>query len=664
MHQRLGVLLLVLASCSDFNPLTRTLTEISATDGLAGGANGGGGKLRITRGSSDGLAEVKLTSSNPNVATIEGSLYFDDGALAIEVPWTAVAPGTTIFTATLGKSAAAVSARVVTSVHLAFAEAFDDALQVGAGSFFEISLSATLASDVKLSCASSDDAVVAIPSAVILPAWESFADVAVAALAPGTARITCSDGTSALSLTITVVESLTLTLFTRDARAEKGAGVVIEIGFDALNAADEAVTLTSSDPSVALVTDTLVIGAGEGSLTTTASVLGAGSTTITIAFGAQTRAIVIGGVDAAHVSHVGFEQPTVAMATPVTLEVSLDAALATARTVTLASSDPTVLAVPASLTVLPGEDDHELPLVPAKAGSATITATLGGVSRVTTLNVVAAQSVASLDALGLVAQGRGSLAIMLDAVAGTDATVALGTTNPNILPVPSTVVIGAGALSATVPLMPVAAGAVIVTATLNGVTTPWSFFVGGAATLNQVFGDDDLQWGATTALTVFLSSAVAVDTPLTVTLSDPTVLEALTNPVIVRAGSGVASVLLRAKNKDGVSDVLLKLGASTTATTVSVKELPALSMNGSAPGVSGFRVLSVLSDCTLAAPVTVTLMSSDPAVVQVDPATITLPAGGTRATTTLRGIASGTAVITLTAPIGITAPVPIAINIP
>jgi hypothetical protein len=249
------------------------------------------------------------------------------------------------------------------------------------------------------------------------------------------------------------------------------------------------ITLTSSDPAVAAVPASVTVAGGatvspQFTITTTA-VAALTSVTITASDGASQKTATL-SVKPAVPASVKLSPKTVTGGNSTTGNtVTLDGQAPAAGTVvTLQSSDPSVAAVPASVTVSAGatvSPDFTITTTAVAAQTpVTISASYGGVTKTATLTVNAPQ-VASLRLSPASVKGGRSTThntVTLDGPAPAGgAAVTLTSGNSAVAAVPPTVTVAAGATSATFTITTTAVSA-------NQVVSITAAFGGGSKTAN------------------------------------------------------------------------------------------------------------------------------------------------------------------------------------
>lgn len=226
---------------------------------------------------------------------------------------------------------------------------------------------------------SSVPTVATVPASVTVPAGASTAAVPVTAGAVGITTLTASkSGFAAAASKLAVVPQPTLTL--SPANLVVGIGRSAQLTLTSATAAPSGgltVALASSDPGVASVPGTVTIPVGS----TSASVLvrghAQGSATLSALADGQTSSTSI-----VTVRGVSLDLPSAIVvppggSQPVSVTLS-DPAPAGGLSVTLASSNPPVASVPASITVPAGATTASFTVSGGAAGSATLTASAAG----------------------------------------------------------------------------------------------------------------------------------------------------------------------------------------------------------------------------------------------------------------------------------------------
>jgi hypothetical protein len=158
------------------------------------------------------------------------------------------------------------------------------------------------------------------------------------------------------------------------------------------------VTFTSSNPSVATVTASVFVPAGQQTAATNPQVTGIIIGTTNITANAPGYAPAVRAVNVTVVATFSPATTNINLSTATTTTLNVSAPAQTGGlTFTLSSDDPTVATVPSSVTVVQGSTSVVVPITGVKAGSTTIRADSTGVTEATgTVNVSSAINGGSL----------------------------------------------------------------------------------------------------------------------------------------------------------------------------------------------------------------------------------------------------------------------------
>jgi hypothetical protein len=164
--------------------------------------------------------------------------------------------------------------------------------------------------------------------------------------------------------------------------------------------------------------------------------------------------------------------------------------------------------------------------------------------------------------------------VTLNGATAVDTVVTLSGGDSSVT-VPTQVTVPAGASSATftIPSQPVAANDLeTVTASLNGNSKSASFTVDTPAVAHLGFSPSQLVGGGTINATVTLNGIAAVDTPITVTSSDPSAT--INGSVVVPAGSTSATFTISTSTVSAKTSVLISATAGNGTQSGHITELP------------------------------------------------------------------------------------------
>ena len=325
-------------------------------------------------------------------------------------------------------------------------------------------------------------------------------------------------------------------------------------------------------------------------------------------------------------------------------------------TVNLASTTPSIATVPASITILEGATTATVPVTTSALGGTVITASRIGFANATAnITVVPPPSLTiSPAALDIGAGRSANLTVTSSKIAGSGGVaVALTSSDATIATVPPSLVIPAGASSATVQLSALATGVATVSAQASTYTSGTSSVTVHPATLSLPAGAV-VSPGVTRAILLTLSDAAPAGGVVVSLISSNTAVMTVPVSVAVPEGQKTASVDLTGVAIGSATLTASAAGyqSATSAITVDTINISlgtsniALLLNGSA----SYAV--TLSSPAPAGGLAVSLAIADPTVASVSPATITVPAGqttGGAVKATVKGLAQGATTLTASA---------------
>src|SRR5262249_31984645 len=152
--------------------------------------------------------------------------------------------------------------------------------------------------------------------------------------------------------------------------------------------ADTAIALSSDAPSIATVSDTVIVPAGQLSALVPVNAVASGTANVTATVNTSSAAsqIVVTGTPP-DVTSITPDNMTLPKGIPGTLRVTVSRAPTAATAISLTSSDPTVASVPGTVNIPAGALFADFPVASNSTGLVTITATLGSSSASATVNV-------------------------------------------------------------------------------------------------------------------------------------------------------------------------------------------------------------------------------------------------------------------------------------
>jgi uncharacterized protein YjdB len=235
-------------------------------------------------------------------------------------------------------------------------------------------------------------------------------------------------------------------------------------------------------------------------------------------------------------------------------------------------------------------------------------------------------------------------------VTGSNLTVNLSSSDTSKATVPASVTIPVGSNSATVQVTGVNIGSATITASATGYNSGTGTVTVPAPTMTFSGSPLSVNVGATGNLTINLTGGVAPPGGLTINLtSSDTSKVTVPASVNIAAGGNSASVQVTgvAATTSPVTITAAATGLANATAQVNVVTLPTISIGNLSVGLGQQANLVVSLSAAPASAVTVNLSSSDTSKVTV-PATVTIPAGSTTASTPVQvtGVGIGSATIT------------------
>ncbi len=416
---------------------------------------------------------VNLTSSNPAVIGVPATMTFPSFSQEQNLPVTAGAPGSAVITATLGSSSEAETVRVVDALFVSRIYAIPEQALVGDNFELEVDLNAVPAADTIVALSSSHPDVAGIPGTVTVPAGERYGRGFAAALAVGGATVTAELNSSVATCSLRVTDTLRVRSVRFDESVlERGQSVWIDVNLNARPLVDTVVTLTSSDPAILPVPDSVIVRARESVTSILLNPVGTGRVAVFATLGDSMQSDVILVVEPStappglsYLTYTG----TLKVGDFSTIEVRLSGKAIADTPVTLESSNPTVLSVPSSAIIPLGETSVTVPVAALATGSSRVTASALGQSYTVPILVIPGGE----PTLANVAfsNPRVGLSVplgvtMTDSVLA-DTTVTLTNSAPEVLFVPASAIIPSGGRSVSIPITGLAASPPAATVTVT-----------------------------------------------------------------------------------------------------------------------------------------------------------------------------------------------------
>jgi uncharacterized protein YjdB len=492
-----------------------------------------------------------------------------------------------------------------------------------------------------VSLTSDNPEVVPVPGELVIGGSDTYRTFTTTALAPGVATLTAEYDGASLTRTVDVVENVTVDNVGLQIRGglSVGQSADLYVHVDALVAQSLPVSISVDKPEILSVPESMTIPSGDDEAMKSVTALEEGTAEVTVTVGDSSRTFQVDVVKDPTVLYVNAPE-SMLVGTTDSLYVELNAS-ASPDSIEVTSSNPEVVSV--THTIYSGGIEGTLSA--HEPGTATITIRSGDNFSFWFVSVYKAASLSYLSFPSpLVTGTAGGLSLYLNAPVGTKTEIALESSDPSVLEVPSSVTMPAGSYSLELPLIAGKPGYTLLSVTLNGVTRTTDVSVVDHAGFAQAFTTPgSVVKGNTSSLTVYLTAPAKEDLELTFTYEVEGVVSGPAKGVIP-AGASTGQFLLSAKAA-GTTTILIEGGGESTVTVARVVdklELVSLESNAIEAGLSTTSFVGLNANNTQ--PVTITLESSDPDVFSV-PESIVIPAGAQYSNVTVKGVGEGTATL-------------------
>ena len=614
---------------------------------------------------------LTVTSSNPAVATVPASVPVGTLQFLVPITVTGVSAGTSVITATMNGKSALSTVRVVGGA-ATITSLTPPALSItqGGTGTLTVTINAIQSANTVVSLTSSATSIAAVPASVTVLAGQTTASVPVAANTVGQADITASlNGTTATShITVTSVLPTVVALLPPTSQVTLGASGTLTVKISAAQASNTTVTLAASLANIVTLPPTVIVPANQLSATFPITGVALGTTMVTASLNGSSVAAAVDVMPPA-VQLTDLQPPTQQLVVGAigTLTVSLNAQQTSPTVITLTNTAPTILQVPPTVTVQPGQTQANFTVTALTTGTATITATLGTVTKQATVTVIPQppQVTALIPTTLAVVQGAtGSLTLRINAAQPTNTIVPLTKSSATILDVPLTVTIPAGFTEAPVQVTGLTMGTATVTATLNGTVTSTITVVPPPVTITALgpvpptTAPLTLAKGRAGVLRVTVNRVPTVATVVTVSNAQPNLVTVF-GTVTVEAGAPFADFPVTTQN-EGTATITASLNSTSAnaQVVVTAPEVDALTLLPLAPSLFAGEAISFVATATMTdgttQPLTsnLTWTSSNTTVATIDSTGLatTLTAGTTTikaATTNSLGPVTGDTLLTV-----------------
>ncbi|MEO7731818.1 MAG: hypothetical protein ABIY55_12650, partial [Kofleriaceae bacterium] len=420
---------------------------------LASGAvMGQEGKLRVTFSNPVGAAtDVMLSSESPATATVPDHVTVAAGAVSADIAYTAIAPGLAVFRATAGDDAQSTTTTVVDMLRINTNGG--TTFEVGARGIVSQGVNITVPEAITLALASSQSSIATTDAELTIPAFKSTGFAQVTGISPGASTLTATYNGQLGQQTVTIVDKARIVETFGTTLFEVGGRGTAEVSLNAQLATATALTITPSDPTVVMVPRGYMIAAGSNFASFDIQGVAIGTSNIVFSINGSSSTLPIAVLGKAQLENVFFNgTPSVGDSTQ--LSLNMNAVVASSHDIVLTSSDPTVVVVPAMVTVFAGTSNATVSVTPLKSGNAVITATYNGISRQVALAVGTSGYAVNLYGQNRYVVGTiGELSVQTGSPAPS--TVSLVSSDPTVVGVPAAIVARG---SETAPLTMLRAG--------------------------------------------------------------------------------------------------------------------------------------------------------------------------------------------------------------
>jgi len=668
------------------DPLISSIT-LNPTS-VVGGVNSTG-TVTLSGAAPSGGEGVNLSSSDPQVASVPGTVTVPQGATSVNFAVTTYPVGDTgniVITASgngLQSGSLTVTTPVASSVTVS--PSTINATYASTGTVTLNVVAPVGGTPVTLS---SDNAAVTVPASVTVPGGSSSVTFGISTSSVGTTTTATISATAGATVTTTLtVNPFALAIQSVSVNPLSVTGGSSSTGTAKLNGpapfGGTTVTLSSSDPT-ATVPASVVVPAGASSATfaiTTSAVTNTVLATISATMnGTQTTVLTI--TDPPVTSAIVSLNPnSVTGGTSTTGSVTLNAEAPAGGIVVALSSNNAAASVPSSITVPTGATKANFTVTTGAVASVTtptITATFNGTSTAQLIvNPPAIQSVSvnPTSVIGGSSNSTGTVTLNGPAPAG-GISVALTNSNTSAVTMPLSVVVVAGATTATFTAtsqVVTSQAIVTITAVLNSSQTTTLTVIPAATTISNFTLSPTSTIGGVSGVnstgTITLNAA-ATGSGVTVTLSSSnTSVATVPSSVTVPANSISATFTvtpLAVRTSTNVT-ITAAFGGNHTA-TLTVQPPVVSSISLSPTSVTG-GLSNSTGTVTLSGPAATggdsVALSSDNTAAATVPSSVTVAAGKTTATFTVTGHAvAATSKANISGTFGVTQKTALTVNPP
>lgn len=554
--------------------------------------NGASGLLNVTLSPVPAVAgSLSVISTNPAVASVPSSIAFSSGQASAAIPVQSVGVGSAAVTASLNGSS--VSANVnVTPAPPRIVELIpgQNTLQENATGQLQVRVAPVQLQATTVLLSSSNPSRVSVTSSVSIPAGQTTGSFIVRAASVGNAQVIASlnsggvNSSASAQVQVVPVPVTVTSLLPANTVIQKGSSAALTVKLSASQATSTTVALLARTSGIVTLPATVVVPAGANQASFRVQGVQAGNSFIAAMLGASTveAAVQVTPVPVAIASLLPVTT-TLVMGANGQLTLELNAAQPTTTTIALATDPNGFVQVPTTLMVPAGQLQASISVSALAVGQADVVATLGGVSRRSTIRVTpvpAAVADLTPSTLGIQQGASANLTVKLNAAQPGPVVVNLSAAAPTLLQVPTSVTVQAGQIAQVFSVQALAAGSTQITASLHGSSKQASVNITVPPPLIASLqpNTQDIPKGKVGQLVLTLDRAPAA--PTIITLSNGNA-SALGVPAQVTVPAGQLSAV--------VAVTALSIGQSTVGATLNGSSANAV-VNVIAPEVVGITL--------------------------------------------------------------------------
>ena len=636
---------------TSLQPPTETITQ------------GGTGILTVTISATQSSpTTITLTSSAGGIASVPATITVLAGQTTAPIAVAANTPGTAVITASLNGTSAGstmtVTPNLPTIVSLLPPTT---SINLGATGSLTVTISAVQASATTIQVTAIPAGIVTVPATVLVPAGQLTALVPVTAVALGTAmaHVGFNSSMAESAVHVTPPPPAVVSLLPSPLSVVIGASGTLTVTLNAGQLTNTEVTVSVAPSNLVQVPSIVTVPAGQTGATFTVTGLAVGSATVTASLNGTTRSAVV---------QVQPPPPTVVSLLPNPLPLqqgatgslilTINATQLSDTIIPLTNSAPTIVQIPASITVPANQLSATISVTALLAGNATITASINSTTQSAIVQVTPPPPVvASLAPATLsLPKGRPGILRVTLTRAPTDVTlVTLTSSATTVAQVPASVTVAAGALTADFPVNTVGEGTATITASLNGGSATATVTVTAAElvllTLSPqaltLFVGEPQQMTATATMTDGSTQDLTTDSRLAWASTNQTVATITSGGLLNALAVGTSTIRATFTPTTGTPTIV--------ETGLTVLTPPALTLTATPQTVVVGQALSVTVTSARVAGIgglPVTITSSGTGSVS-HATTITIVENQTSASFVVSGVTVGSVTLTANAPIRI-----------